>query len=376
MEAFQASSSGQILGDTTATELSTELANIPATLSWRDNELYLLDQTRLPLEVVIERQDNAEQVWQSIYQLKVRGAPAIGVAAAYGLCVAVKPFLTQPLAALRLALQQQAQYLESARPTAVNLAWALRRMLAMAEQHSVADSRALYAALVAEATQIHHEDTVICQKLAEYGVDLIQPGMGVLTHCNAGALATTGLGTATAPMYLAHQRGVAFRAYADETRPLLQGARLTAWELHSAGIDVTLITDNMAASMMAQGLIDLVIVGTDRVTANGDVVNKIGTLGVAILARHFGIPFYVACPSSTIDLATASGAEVDIEQRKAEEVTQFAGARSAPQGVKVNNPAFDCTPNELVSGIITDHGIVRAPFGPGLRRVLEATQKT
>lgn len=345
---------------------------VPATLEWRDGDLYLLDQTRLPLQVNIERQDGAEQVWQSIQQLKVRGAPAIGVAAAYGLCVAMKPFVQQALPAFRLALQQQAAYLESSRPTAVNLAWALRRMLAMAAAQDIADSAALYRCLVQEAQRIHVEDTAICSKIAEHGVDLIKPGMGVLTHCNAGALATTGLGTATAPMYLAHRRGIAFRAYADETRPLLQGARLTAWELQCAGIDVTLITDNMAASMMSRGLIDLIIVGTDRVTANGDVVNKIGTLGVAILARHFGIPFYVACPSSTIDLATPTGAQVEIEERAADEVCGFGGTRTAPHGMRASNPAFDVTPHALVTGIITDHGIVAAPFESGLRRVRDA----
>jgi methylthioribose-1-phosphate isomerase len=344
---------------------------VPATLAWREGELYLLDQTRLPLEIVIERQDSAEQVWHSIQQLKVRGAPAIGVAAAYGLCVAMKPHRNQALTEFRAQLQHQAHYLESSRPTAVNLAWALRRMLAVAAHENAADSAMLYARLVAEAQKIHTEDTAICTGIAQHGVALIKSGMGVLTHCNAGALATTGLGTATAPMYLAHQRGTAFRVYADETRPLLQGARLTAWELDSAGIDVTLITDNMAASVMARGLVDLVIVGTDRVTANGDVVNKIGTLGVAILAKHFGIPFYVACPSSTIDLATPTGAQVKIEERAPEEVTGFGGIRTAPIGMRVGNPAFDVTPHELVTGLITERGIVHAPLNVGLQKVMQ-----
>lgn len=355
--------------------MTAAISTVPATLQWRDGDLYLLDQTRLPLQIHTERQDSAEQVWQSIQQLKVRGAPAIGVAAAYGLCVAMKPHRALALAAFREELQRQADYLNSSRPTAVNLAWALRRMLAFAAAQTPADTAALYAALVAEAERIHGEDTAICDGIAAHGVDLIQPGMGVLTHCNAGALATTGLGTATAPMYLAHQRGVSFRVFSDETRPLLQGARLTSWELQSAGIDVTLITDNMAASMMAQGLVQLVIVGTDRVTANGDVVNKIGTLGVAILARHYGVPFYVACPSSTIDLATATGAQVEIEERKSDEVTGFGGTRTAPHDMKVRNPAFDVTPNELVSGLITEHGVIRAPFAEGLRRVVKATSK-
>jgi methylthioribose-1-phosphate isomerase len=342
---------------------------VPATLEWRDGELHLLDQTRLPFQIHIERQDSAEQVWQSIQQLKVRGAPAIGVAAAYGLCVAMKPHRAMTLEAFREELQRQARYLESARPTAVNLAWALRRMLVTALPGGAADSDALYARLVTEAQRIHAEDTAICDGIATQGVDLIRSGEGVLTHCNAGALATTGLGTATAPLYLAHRRGTAFRVYADETRPLLQGARLTAWELQRAGIDVTLITDNMAASVMARGLVDLVIVGADRVTANGDVVNKIGTLSVAILARHFGVPFYVACPSSTIDSATATGAQVQIEERAPDEVTSFGGIPTAPNGLRAHNPAFDVTPHALVTGLITEHGIIRAPLDAGLRKL-------
>ena len=347
---------------------------IPATLQWRDGELHLLDQTRLPQQVHLMRQDSAEQVWQSIQQLKVRGAPAIGVAAAYGLCVAVRSCQAQDIGLFRQTLLQQAEYLRSSRPTAVNLAWALQRMLAVAAVELATDSTALYERLVLEAQRIHAEDIALCEGIGQHGVDLIQPGMGVMTHCNAGALATTGLGTATAPMYRAHQRGLAFKVYANETRPLLQGARLTAWELQSAGLDVTLITDSMAASMMAHGLINLVIVGTDRVSANGDVVNKIGTLGLAILARHFGVPFYVACPSSTIDLATSRGDQVEIEERASDEVTSFGGTRSAPLNMKVRNPAFDVTPHDLVTGIITENGIIGAPFADGLRRVSDSAR--
>ncbi len=248
-------------------------------------------------------------------------------------------------------------------------------MVAAALQESFTNTDALYARLVSEAQCIHAEDRAICDGIAVHGVELLEHGMGVLTHCNAGALATTGLGTATAPLYLAHQRGMTLRVYADETRPLLQGARLTAWELQSAGIDVTLITDNMAASMMSRGLVDLVLVGTDRVTANGDVVNKIGTLGVAITARHFGVPFYVACPSSTIDLATGTGAQVAIEERAPDEVTGFGGTRTAPAGVRASNPAFDVTPHALISGLITEHGIIRSPFDVGLRKLCEQAHR-
>jgi methylthioribose-1-phosphate isomerase len=356
-------SAGGVTGDGMSVVL-----DIPPTLEWREGALYLLDQTRLPLEVVVEKQENVEQVWHSILELKVRGAPAIGVAAAYGLCVAMKPLQGLALADFRAELTRAAAYLNSARPTAVNLGWALSRMHTVASASNAATAPALYAVLVAEAEAIHAEDQAICRGIAENGVALIKPGMGVLTHCNAGALATSGLGTATAPMYMAHAQGIDFKVYADETRPLLQGARLTSWELLKAGIDVTLITDNMAASMMALGRINLVIVGTDRVAANGDVANKIGTLGVAILARYFHIPFYVACPSSTVDLATASGADIVIEERGGDEVTSFGARRTAPEGVRVANPAFDVTPHDLVTGLITERGIIKAPYVANLRR--------
>ncbi|HKK49614.1 MAG TPA: S-methyl-5-thioribose-1-phosphate isomerase, partial [Alkalispirochaeta sp.] len=216
--------------------------------------------------------------------------------------------------------------------------------------------------------EIHREDIELCRRIGEVGAPLIPDGAGILTHCNAGRLATSEYGTATAPMYLAHERGVQFSVYSDESRPLLQGSRLTAWELQQAGIDVYTITDNMAASIMGRGLVDLVIVGTDRVAANGDVANKIGTLGVAILARHFGIPFYVASPSSTIDLNTVRGDDIVIEERDAAEVTHFGLKKTAPEGIKVHNPAFDVTPNELVTAFITDRGLVKPPFAETLRR--------
>jgi len=344
------------------------LKKLPQAIRWDDDVLTLLDQTRLPLEIVFEVQETPEQVWQSILALKVRGAPAIGVAAAYGLCVAMQPFIGAKVQEFMDALADQAAYLNSARPTAVNLGWALRRMQKMAEAQTCLDSRDLYELLVAEAKAIHAEDIGLCEGMAHHGAPLIKPGMGVLTHCNAGSLATTGLGTATAPMYLAHEQGVPFKVFADETRPLLQGARLTAWELAQGGIDVTLITDSMAAHMMAIGQIDLVITGTDRVAANGDVANKIGTLGLAILAKYFDIPFYVACPSSTIDFETADGSAIPIEEREADEVTCFGSARVATEATKVRNPAFDVTPNELVAGLITEKGIVRAPYAENLKK--------
>lgn len=338
------------------------IPGLPATIAWENDCLSILDQTRLPQETAVEKLMTAEEVWRAIHELRVRGAPAIGVAAAYGLCVAMRASLHLPMSEFRARLVAQAAYLDTARPTAVNLSWSLKRMIQAAQASSAGDPTSLLSALVDEAITIHHEDRALCDGIGEHGVALITEGCGVLTHCNAGALATTGLGTATAPIYKAHDAGTRFRVYADETRPLLQGARLTAYELQQAGVDVTLITDSMAASIMAQGLVDLVIVGTDRVAANGDFANKIGTFGLAIVARHFGIPFYVACPSSTLDLQTATGREIVIEERRDDEVTHLYGQRIAPENMKVRNPAFDVTPYELVTGFITERGIVKRPF--------------
>lgn len=321
----------------------------PPAIKWDGKNLQLLDQTQLPDTVVYEPQTSIEKTWQAIKALKVRGAPAIGIATAYGLVVAMQPHHGAPAKEFRNALKNAADYLISARPTAVNLEWAARQMCEVAQRD------ATVAALTRHAEQIHADDEAMCAAIGEHGVHLITPGCSVLTHCNAGALAVSALGTATSPMYLAHQQGVAFSVYADETRPLLQGARLTSWELAQAGIDVSLLCDNMAASLMQAGKVDLVIVGTDRVAANGDVVNKIGTLGVAVLAKHFGVPFYVACPASTYDLATATGADVPIEQRDPNEVR----APWELPGVNIHNPAFDVTPKELVTGYITNVGLIK-----------------
>jgi methylthioribose-1-phosphate isomerase len=344
-----------------------KLLNLPETITWTAGELYLLDQTQLPLQITIEKQETVEQVWDSIQKLKVRGAPAIGIAGAYGLVLSVQDHTHLSYTDFCDRLQQQANYLDSARPTAVNLYWALNRLVKKAEALASLSVPQLYAQLEAEAIQIHEEDRQLCHRIGQHGQDLIQANMGVLTHCNAGSLATSELGTALAPLYLAHQAGVPFRVYADETRPLLQGARLTSWELQQAGVDVTVICDNMAAHLMSQGLIDLVIVGTDRVAANGDVANKIGTLGVAILAQYFKIPFYVACPYSTIDFKTPAGSTIVIEERGGEEVTHFGLRRTAPEQIKYRNPAFDVTPHALVTGLITERGIIHQPNADTLR---------
>jgi methylthioribose-1-phosphate isomerase len=340
---------------------------IPAAVSWHDETLWILDQRLLPHRVVIEPMGSVDDVFRAIRELRVRGAPAIGIAAAYGLAVALQSSTTKSRDQNLASLDAAAESLKSARPTAVNLAWAVDRVSARAHREEEND---VYRVVLDEARAIHEEDREICRGIARHGVALIEEGCGIATHCNAGALAVSELGTATAPMYEAHRRGISFRVYADETRPLLQGARLTVWELENAGIDTTLICDGMAAHLMSHGLIDFVLVGTDRVTANGDVVNKIGTLALAIAANHYGVPFYVACPSSTYDPATACGNDVTIEERAADEVREIMGQSITPPGTKVLNPAFDVTPNALVTGIITEHGIARAPLGDSLAGLL------
>ena len=322
---------GPVYDPDTATPMG-EFVNVPASLRWEDGRLWLLDQRRLPAEVVYEEQASATAVADAIACMQVRGAPAIGVAAAYGMALAARAGED---------LDAAAAVLVAARPTAVNLAWAVRRVRAAADP-------------VAAAAAIHREDIQMCRAIGTHGVGLLGDGMGVLTHCNAGALAVSALGTATAPMYLAHEAGLRFRVFVDETRPVLQGARLTAWELSESGLDVTLICDGMAAHLMSEGAVDLVITGADRVTRNGDVVNKIGTRGLAIASRYHGVPFYVACPSSTFDPETPHGADVVIEERDPREVTE--SIPTVP-GIRARNPAFDVTPAELVTGWITDRGL-------------------
>lgn len=335
-----------------------------------DNSVVIIDQTRLPGKTELIRLHTAQEIWDAIYLLKVRGAPAIGVAAAFGIYVLSKEIAAKigsdgELERFYNEFRKQKDYLNSARPTAVNLSWALNRMEQVSlrvgkEENSIS---AVLKALHDEAVEMKEEDIRVCRLIGEYGLSLLKPGDGILTHCNAGQLATCKYGTATAPIYLGHEKGYGFRVFADETRPLLQGARLTAYELQSAGIDVTLICDNMSAMVMKNGWVNAVFVGCDRVAANGDAANKIGTSVVATVARHYGIPFYVCAPTSTIDLHTPTGNEIRIEQRPAEEVTQmWYKERMAPEGVKVFNPAFDVTDHDLITAIITENGIARAPY--------------
>lgn len=343
-------------------------------VKWNVDRLDLLDQRLLPEEIVYLPLRTAQDVWEAIRELKVRGAPAIGIAAAYGLYLGVAGLSGDTGKDELLAeVRKQAEYLATSRPTAVNLFWALDRMKARAEDlaASGADRQAFISGLLEEAKLIQAEDEETNRRIGEHALSLFQDGMGVLTHCNAGGLATARYGTALAPMYLAQERGLKLKVFADETRPVLQGARLTAFELQQAGVDVTLICDNMAGYVMSKGWVQAVIVGTDRVAASGDVANKIGTYSVAVLAKAHGIPFYVACPMSTIDLGTKTGADIPIEERHEDEITQGFGKRTAPKGIKVFNPAFDVTPNEYVTAIITEKGIVRAPYETNLRKLFE-----
>jgi methylthioribose-1-phosphate isomerase len=333
----------------------------------------LVEQTRLPAENVTLAVHTVDAMRDAIYRLAVRGAPAIGVAAAYGVVLGVQNLSDTSRENVVGCAREAAATLAKARPTAVNLFWALARMKARADADLSRglDGPAIVRGLREEALAIHAEDRETCRKMGEFGAELIHDGATVLTHCNAGALATGGMGTALAPIYVAASRGKRVKVFADETRPLLQGARLTAFELHQSGIDVTLITDNMAGRVMFEGKIDLVLVGADRIARNGDTCNKIGTYSVAVLAREHKIPFWVVAPLSTFDPDTSDGSKIPIEERPAREITHGFGTRTAPEGVKVYNPAFDVTPARLITGIVTEVGLVRNPDAARVGEALE-----
>ncbi|WP_044915660.1 S-methyl-5-thioribose-1-phosphate isomerase [Butyrivibrio sp. WCE2006] len=349
-----------------------------------DDAIEIIDQTKLPGTIELIRLRTGEEIWNAIYLLQVRGAPAIGVAAGFGLYILMKHSKAASYEEFMKELREKSDYLNSSRPTAVNLSWALKRMeshvvktadeMGIKENASGADFdiNTLIEAMRDESERIKAEDIDVCRRIGENGLTLIKDGFGLLTHCNAGQLCACKYGTATAPMYLAHEKGYNIKVYCDETRPLLQGARLTAFELHSAGIDTTLLCDNMSASLMKSGAIDAIFVGCDRVAANGDAANKIGTSVVATVAKRYNIPFYVCAPTSTIDISTKTGADINIEQRKPEEVTEmWYKERMAPEGVKVYNPAFDVTDNELITGIVTEYGILRAPYDVSISKLFQ-----
>ena len=340
------------------------------TISYERGEVHIIDQTQLPLHKKTITLYTKEEMWDAIKQLKIRGAPAIGIAAAFGIYLGIKDFVGDDREGFLKFLGQVCDYIGSSRPTAVNLFWAVDRILNLVNQYPDLPVDKLKELILHEAAQMIEEDNRICRAIGEEGVVLISDGYGLLTHCNAGGLATAMYGTALSPMFRAKEMGMGIHVYVDETRPLLQGARITAWELMEAGIPTTLITDNMAAFTMSQKKIDLVIVGADRIAKNGDTANKIGTLGVAILAGEFNIPFYIAAPLSTIDMMAVSGADIPIEEREPDEVIRGFGRQTAPSEVEVYNPAFDITPARYIRGIITEKGIVSAPYEENIARVM------
>ncbi|MCC7423470.1 MAG: S-methyl-5-thioribose-1-phosphate isomerase [Planctomycetaceae bacterium] len=346
------------------------------TLQWTGDafhgRLVLIDQTLLPLECREIECDTHERVFESIRSLRVRGAPAIGVAAAYGVVVGLQSAASKDPAEFRRRLLEVTDRLAASRPTAVNLFWALDRLKRVADEEAGLAPRDLIVRLLEEARAIEVEDQEMCAAIGRHGAELLRDGAGVLTHCNAGALATAGKGTALSVFFSAVEQGKRLHVYADETRPLLQGARLTAWELSQRGIPVTLICDSMAAQVMREKRVEAVVVGADRIAANGDTANKIGTYSVALAAKAHGIPFYVAAPTSTFDLSLPTGEGIPIEERKPEEITHGFGRQTAPTGVNVYNPAFDVTPAELISAIITEKGLIRPVTTENVQQVVNS----
>jgi methylthioribose-1-phosphate isomerase len=341
------------------------------TLEWTDSGVRFLDQTKLPTEETYVTCTTHEQVAEVIRSMVVRGAPAIGVAAAMGMALGVKNSRAQTGAALNAEFDQIAKTIGETRPTAVNLFWAIRRMRVKFEFLRVRPVSQIKQGLIEEAQRMHAEDIAANRAMGRHGATLMPASGGVLTHCNAGALATAGYGTALGVIRAAVEQGKKIHVYADETRPFLQGSRLTAWELMKDGIPTTVISDNMSGAMMKQGKIGAIVVGADRIAANGDVANKIGTYTVAVLAKEHDIPFYVAAPISTVDLESANGSGIPIEQRNAKEITHIGGRQVVPEGVSVENPAFDVTPAKYIAAIITERGIARAPYEESLRRLAE-----
>ena len=361
-----------------ANELSAQDANGPVrTIEWVSHgaapvpgHIRIIDQTRLPAELLYLDLTTVPQVWTAIKTLQVRGAPAIGVAAAMGVILAAQAATGSPGEALA-AIEGAADYLATSRPTAVNLFWALERMKRAARRLAHEPLETMRTALAREALAVYDEDIAMCRAIGRHGAELLRDGDTILTHCNAGGLATSRYGTALAPVYVAREQGKTVRVYSDETRPLLQGSRLTAWELTQAGIEVTVICDNMAAVVMREGRVNAVMVGADRIAANGDTANKIGTYGVAVLAHAHRLPFYVLAPTSTFDIELPSGDRIPIEERGAEEVTQGFGRLTAPVGVRVYSPAFDVTPAALITAIVCEHGIARPDYAQSLRAMVD-----
>ena len=355
---------------------STILDYETVALDEENKALVIIDQTKLPGKIEMLSLTDAKSIWDAIYLLQVRGAPAIGVSAAIGVYVVTWRVDTEDVEVFTQEFKKTKGYLATSRPTAVNLFWALNSMERVVDENQDKTVAELKDLLHDEAVRIHDEDIEVCRKIGTYALELVKPGDGLLTHCNAGQLATVKYGTATAPMYLGLEQGYNFHIFVDETRPLLQGARLTAFELHAAGMDVTLICDNMSSAVMKKGLVNAVFVGCDRVAANGDMANKIGTSVVACVAKQYGVPVYICAPTSTIDMELKSGKEIPIEERPAEEITEmWYQERMAPEGVKVYNPCFDVTDHELITGIVTEYGVVKAPFEENLKKLFDQIGK-
>lgn len=345
-------------------------------LSEDKDAVIILDQTQLPNRMEYIRLDTAKDIYDAIALLKIRGAPAIGICAGYGMYCLAKKIKSSDKNEFLKKFRESKEYLNASRPTAVNLSWALNRMEAAAVDHINDSMEHIFKFLERECVSIYEEDISMCKSISEYGLTLLKDGDGVLTHCNAGPLATSQYGTALGPLLLGKERGFHFKVFADETRPLLQGARLTTFELQKAGIDVTLICDNMASIVMKNGWIQACFVGCDRVAANGDTANKIGTSGVAILARHYGIPFYVLGPTSTIDRNCPTGEDITIEQRSEDEIKEkFYKEPMALKDVRCYNPAFDVTDHNLISGIVTEYGICRAPYKESLKEIFTKKER-
>lgn len=340
--------------------MTTTKFSIPRSVIWNEESISLLNQQKIPHVTEYIELKTVEDVWEAIQSLKVRGAPAIGITAAFGLAISALQDKSDTLAAFQYNLKKNRDYLASSRPTAVNLFWALDRLVnSISSVQTIIEAK---SAVVQEAIQIQVEDEKVCRLIGEHALSVFKNGDRVMTICNAGSIATAKYGTALAPFYLAKEKNINLSVYACETRPVLQGARLTTWELMQANVDVTLITDNMAAHTIKSKNISAIIVGADRIAANGDTANKIGTFNLALLARAFNIPFYVAAPLSTFDPSISNGNEIPIEERNPEEVTELNGIRVAPEGVNVYNPAFDVTPNGLIAGIITEKGILTGDY--------------
>lgn len=352
-------------------EISEKVENVR--LSDDGTKVIILDQEKLPNAEEYLELDNAEDIYEAIFRLKVRGAPAIGICAGYGIYVLARQIDTEDFDTFYKEFKQKRNYLDSSRPTAVNLSWALKRMERVVINNREKTVDKIKGLLLAESRKIQAEDIEMCRAISEYGLSLLKDGDGILTHCNAGPLATSKYGTALGPLLLGKERGMEFHVFADETRPLLQGARLTAYELQKAGVDVTLICDNMAGLVMKNGWINACLVGCDRIAANGDTANKIGTSAVAVLAQYYHIPFYVLGPTSTIDMNCPTGDDITIELRDPEEIkSRYYREPSTLPEVKCYNPAFDVTPHELITGIVTEHGVIGPPYKENLAALFQA----